>query len=74
MINSSSSTTLRRDLADLLLLPPLEQIEMLNWKQFDRAIDLGYRYAMQRLEAQPDVAGWSAGSAGFSSGALLREA
>jgi NTE family protein len=49
MINTSANTQAHRDMTDLLLQPPLEQIDMLNWKAFDRAIDAGYRYALDRL-------------------------
>lgn len=49
MVNSTANTMLRRELSDLLLQPPLEQIDMLNWQAFDRAIDAGYRYAQVRL-------------------------
>ena len=49
MVNSAANTIARRELSDLLLQPPLEQIDMLNWRAFDRAIDAGYRYAQVRL-------------------------
>jgi NTE family protein len=49
MINSSANTLAHRDMTDLLLQPPLEQFDMLNWKAFDQAIDAGYRYACERL-------------------------
>ena len=35
----------------------LEQIDMLNWKAFERAIDVGYTYAREQLN------GFDAGSA-----------
>lgn len=50
MINSAASSATQRELSDLLLKPPLEQIDMLNWRAFDRAVDVGYRYAMERLD------------------------
>jgi NTE family protein len=49
MVNSAANTLARRELSDLLLQPPLEQIDMLNWRAFDRAIDAGYRYTQVRL-------------------------
>lgn len=49
MVNSATNTIARRELSDLLLQPPLEQIDMLNWRAFDRAMDAGYRYAQVRL-------------------------
>jgi NTE family protein len=50
MVNSAANTVARRELSHVLLQPPLEQIDMLNWKSFDRAVEAGYRYTMQRLE------------------------
>lgn len=50
MVNSAANTVARRELSDLLLQPPLEQIDMLNWRAFDRAIDAGYRDAQERLK------------------------
>lgn len=49
MVNSAANTIARRELSDLLLQPPLEQIDMLNWRAFDRAIEAGYQYAQVRL-------------------------
>jgi NTE family protein len=50
MINSAASTIAQRELADLVLKPPLERIDLLDWKSFDRAIELGYRYASETLD------------------------
>jgi NTE family protein len=50
MINSAASTIAQRELADLVLKPPLERIDLLDWKSFDRAIELGYRYASEMLD------------------------
>jgi NTE family protein len=49
MVNSAANTAARRELSDLLLQPPLEQIDMLNWRAFDRAIDAGYAHARAKL-------------------------
>ena len=46
-------TAAHREKTDLLLQPPLAQIDMLNWKGFDRAIAAGYEYAVRRLEKLP---------------------
>jgi NTE family protein len=51
MINSASQRGARHEISDLLLQPPLETIDMLNWRGFDRAIDAGYRYTVRRLQA-----------------------
>src|SRR6202140_4292830 len=49
-INSAPATIAQRALADLVLKPPLEHIDMLDWKAFDRVVELGYRYASETLE------------------------
>jgi NTE family protein len=53
MVNSSAMTAAHREKSDLLLQPPLAQVDMLNWSAFDRAIATGYEYAMRRLEQLP---------------------
>lgn len=37
-------------LVDLYFAPTVAQYGMLDWSQFDRIVDAGYRHAMQRLE------------------------
>jgi NTE family protein len=39
-----------RDRADLLFRPPLESVDLLDWRACDRAIDVGYRHAIDKLE------------------------
>lgn len=51
MVNSEGPSEHRRDRADLLITPPLEHIGMLDWKDWQRAIEAGYRHTMERLEA-----------------------
>jgi len=53
MVNSSAMTAAHREKTDLLLQPPLAEIDMLNWSAFDRAIAAGYEYAVRRLEGLP---------------------
>jgi NTE family protein len=53
MVNSSAMTAAHREKSDLLLQPPLAQVDMLNWSAFERAITAGYEYAVQRLEKLP---------------------
>ncbi len=53
MVNSSAMTAAHREKTDLLLQPPLAQIDMLNWSAFERAIAAGYEYAVRRLEKLP---------------------
>ncbi|HUI59569.1 MAG TPA: patatin-like phospholipase family protein [Steroidobacteraceae bacterium] len=54
MVNSSAVTAAHREKTDLLLQPPLAQIDMLNWSAFERAISAGYEYAVRRLETLSD--------------------
>ena len=52
-VNSEAAAAALRDETDLLLRPSMESVDLLNWKAFDRAIDLGYRHAMEQLEMMP---------------------
>ena len=63
--------------SDLLLTPPLESLDLLDWKAFERAIDIGYRDACERLAGgalaelgvrrrQAIRGAWSTGAAGSS--------
>jgi NTE family protein len=49
MINSAGNRAARHELSDLLLQPPLEQFDVLDWKAFDPAIEAGYGYAKSRV-------------------------
>jgi NTE family protein len=49
MINSDAATAAGRQQADLLLHPPLAHIDLLAWKSFDQAIEIGYRHANEQL-------------------------
>jgi NTE family protein len=51
MVNSEAITIGQRELADLLLKPPTDSINLLDWKAFEQAIELGYRYACKALES-----------------------
>lgn len=53
MVNSAATTVAHRERTDLLLQPPLAEVDMLNWKAFDRAIGLGYEYTVRRLAGLP---------------------
>jgi NTE family protein len=55
MINSASSAALQRERADVLLKPPLANVDLLNWRAFDRAIQAGYDYARLALEGLPAI-------------------
>jgi len=55
MVNSAASERAHRDLADVLLKPPLTNVDLLNWQAFDRAIQAGYTYARSALENLPAI-------------------
>jgi NTE family protein len=52
MLNSAAATIGQRELADVLLRPPLERVDLLDWQAFERVIDIGYRYAAGALQNQ----------------------
>ncbi len=54
MINSDAATAAGRQQADLVMHPPLAHIDLLAWKSFDQAIEIGYRHANEQL-AQLDA-------------------
>ncbi len=64
MINSTASERAQRELADVLMKPPLANIDLLNWQAFDRAIQAGYDYARMALDELPDVPRIAAPAAG----------
>ena len=49
MVNSTTATLERRMQSDLLITPALESLDLLDWKGFERAIEIGYRDACERL-------------------------
>ena len=49
MINSAANTAAVREYSDLLLQPSLIDVDLLNWQAFDRAVEAGYRYAVEHL-------------------------
>jgi NTE family protein len=55
MVNSAASERAQRELADVLLKPPLPNIDLLNWQAFDLAIQAGYDYARIALDALPAI-------------------
>lgn len=65
MVNSTATTLAHREKTDLLLQPPLAQVDMLNWQELERAIGLGYEYTVRRLAELPsDAELWKHTSAG----------
>jgi NTE family protein len=57
MVNSAAATLARRHQTDLLLQPPLADVDLLNWRAFDRAVAAGRAHTLERLDAlAPEVA------------------
>ena len=48
--NSTAVTVAQRELADVVIKPPLEHIDLLDWRSFERAIELGYRHASENMD------------------------
>jgi NTE family protein len=55
MVNNATSAAEQRRLADVLLKPPLANVDLLHWHAFDRAIEAGYLFARSALESLPQV-------------------
>ncbi len=49
MVNSGAATLAARNACTLLFMPPLGDIDLLEWQAFDRAIDIGYAHAIRTL-------------------------
>jgi NTE family protein len=50
LVSSAARAMEDRAAADLLIVPPMQQIDLLDWTSFDRAIETGYTATMQALE------------------------
>ena len=55
MVNSVATLQRQRKQTKLLLKPLLPGIDLLEWREFDRAIDLGYQYALRQVGAARDA-------------------
>jgi NTE family protein len=49
-VSGDSLTRMAHARADILFKPPLEDVDILDWQACDRAIDAGYRHAVEKLE------------------------
>jgi NTE family protein len=49
MVNAEAASLERRAQTSLLLTPPLQDIELLDWHAYERAIEIGYRHAQDML-------------------------
>lgn len=47
MVNAEAASIERRSYTNLLLAPPLADIELLDWHAYERAIEAGYRHACE---------------------------
>jgi len=50
MVNSEGASEQRRGIADVLVTPPLEHVSVLDWGDWERAVDAGYRETVRVLE------------------------
>jgi NTE family protein len=53
MVNSAATAAANLAASDLVLRPPVNEIDLLDWRQFDRAVEIGYRYTQERLRSLP---------------------
>jgi NTE family protein len=51
MVGSAQASATQRDQADILLRPPLESVDLLDWRAFRRAVEIGYRSAVEARDA-----------------------
>jgi len=50
LVASTARAAEDRQAADLLIVPPMTQIDLLDWTSFDAAIEVGYRTTMEELD------------------------
>ncbi|HEV3490441.1 MAG TPA: patatin-like phospholipase family protein [Reyranella sp.] len=50
LVASTARAQEDRQAADLLIVPPMDHIDLLDWTSFDAAIELGYRTTMEALD------------------------
>jgi NTE family protein len=53
-VSSEAQTKISRGYSDVLLEPPMQDIDMRDWRALDRAVDAGYRYTAKRLQDSDD--------------------
>ena len=51
LIGSTARALADRTQVDLLVLPPMKDIDLLDWTSFDRVVEAGYAEASKALEA-----------------------
>jgi NTE family protein len=55
MVNSAATAARRRKQTALLLEPKLPGVDLLEWREFHRAIDLGYQYTLRQVGGPKDA-------------------
>ena len=55
LVASSYRASEQRKACDLLILPPMTDVDLLDWSSFERGIDIGYRAAQSALEQIRDT-------------------
>ncbi len=50
LVASTAHSAEDRQAADLLIVPPMTQIDLLDWTSFDAAVEVGYRTTMEALD------------------------
>ncbi|MFZ5781426.1 MAG: patatin-like phospholipase family protein [Pseudomonadota bacterium] len=50
LVSSAARAAEDRQAADLLIVPPMTHVDLLDWTSFDAAIELGYRTTMEALD------------------------
>jgi NTE family protein len=50
LVSSTANAQGDRAVTDLLITPPMNHIDLLDWTSFDNAIEVGYRTAMEALD------------------------
>ena len=50
--SSFAQTKAQRHEVALVIEPPLDEIGLLDWQSFDRAVEIGYRHTLTVLEAK----------------------
>jgi NTE family protein len=55
MIGSDLTALAQREMADVILKPPLGDVDLLNWQAFERAIEVGYEHTREMLARSPQL-------------------
>ncbi len=54
MVNAELASVQRRQLASLLLAPPVRETALLDWHAYERTVEAGYHYALRVIGGQRD--------------------